>query len=216
MSSSLLRHLPLAGVAFLCACSTHQADPLPPAQNLVDGYIQDSASRIALAQNEVAQLHRATLTPETSAHSSLPASSVSSHPALAASPAIRPPSPVTHAPGTYQNLCVLGNTDDTLTQLVSGNGKPVSLATAVHQILPPGWQMATGPGVSTSQTVHWSGTDQWPYALDKLLTTYHLTAVLDAGTRHAAVYRADRLPTGMATPAPAPATVPHNPFSGGA
>lgn len=196
MFSFYVRPLPLAGVAMLCACSS-SPEPLADAGTQVDSLIQTSASRIALAQNEVTQLHRVTLP-------AAPASAVSRSPAATGT---TPELLLSHAKGNWHNLSILGTQDATYTQLVAGTGRTMPLTTALRSILPMVWTISTGPGVPSEIPVHWQGTDQWPYTLDRLLGRLHLTAVLDATRHHIDVYRADYLPVKTVAQ-------PRNPFSG--
>lgn len=62
--------------------------------------------------------------------------------------------------------------------LVKADGKHVPLYTAVRAIVPESWKVILSPDVSQRfrATVSWTGNDQWPYVLQKMLSSNGLDA----------------------------------------
>ncbi|MEX0446568.1 TcpQ domain-containing protein [Xenorhabdus sp. SGI246] len=64
------------------------------------------------------------------------------------------------------------------TSFVTDDGKHIPLYTAVRKIVPVSWGVKLSPDVSQNfrSNVSWTGNDQWPHVLRKMLTSYGLVA----------------------------------------
>lgn len=71
------------------------------------------------------------------------------------------------------------NSDKTL--LVLSNGKNEPLYKAVRSVVPASWGIKLSPGVAQNfrGKVSWTGNDQWPFVLRKMLTGNNLEAQID-------------------------------------
>ncbi|MGN2498855.1 toxin co-regulated pilus biosynthesis Q family protein [Serratia nevei] len=67
------------------------------------------------------------------------------------------------------------------TDFVKADGKHVPLYTAVRTIVPESWNVKLSPDVSQRfrGTVSWTGNDQWPYVLQRMLEANKLNALVD-------------------------------------
>lgn len=70
-----------------------------------------------------------------------------------------------------------------LTSLVTADGKNVPLYMAVRTVVPTSENIRLSPDVAQSfrNNVSWTGNDQWPFVLQKMLRANGLEAVIDAG-----------------------------------
>lgn len=71
-------------------------------------------------------------------------------------------------------------------KFVYRDGRNLFLYKALREIVPPDWKIELSPSVAQKfkRQVSWTGNDQWPYVLDKMLTNYELTAATDDKKKH--------------------------------
>jgi len=93
-----------------------------------------------------------------------------------------------------------------LTSLVKGDGENMPLYMAARTIVPPSENVKLAPEVAQNfrSKVSWTGNDQWPFVLQKMLQVNGLEAVIDTN-RHEVIIQYGQK---AATPAKVPAVKP--------
>jgi type IV pili sensor histidine kinase/response regulator len=79
---------------------------------------------------------------------------------------------------------------------VKADGKHVPLYTAVRTIVPESWNVKLSPDVSQKfrGTVSWTGNDQWPYVLQRMLEANKLKSLVDWNNSRVSIAFAEKLP----------------------
>ncbi|WP_387691579.1 TcpQ domain-containing protein [Photorhabdus sp. RM71S] len=183
-----------------CATMEHLAQPDIPAGDVVGQLMSEHTEKVSFVQQQLSRVLRPVhpspyqsfvsttkSPPEMATSASVPSRLVINPFTASATKATPVPSFPSHAVKALPALTYIGERPDIPSLAVAG--KAATLNMAIARIIPKDWTIHFDMGLKpqVKHQLNWSGNDQWPYILNRLLVHEKLKATVDWSSRKVSV-----------------------------